>query len=61
MTWADFYLVCFAAGFLFSVLSFVLGAHWHLPFHLHFPGAHGHLHTGAHGQADIMTRHMHRC
>jgi len=25
MTWADFYLICFAVGFLFSFLSFFLG------------------------------------
>ena len=57
MTWADFYLVCFAAGFLFSVLSFVLGGfHWHLPFHIHLPGSvdpHFHVHGGSthHGGA----------
>ena len=41
MTWADFYLICFAVGFTFSVLSFLLGGlHWHLhlPFHFHFDG-----------------------
>ena len=40
MTWADFYLICFAAGFAFSFLSFLLGGsrwHIHMP---HFP--HGH-------------------
>ena len=38
MTWADFYLVCFALGFVFSLLSFLLGGlHWHLPFHTHLP------------------------
>jgi membrane protein implicated in regulation of membrane protease activity len=32
MTWADFYLICFALGFAFSLLSFLLGGlHWHLP------------------------------
>jgi hypothetical protein len=25
MTWSDFYLICFAIGFLFSLLSFMLG------------------------------------
>src|SRR5947209_20160511 len=41
MTWADFYLICFAIGFAFSFLSFVLGGvHWHLPFHIH-----GHVHV----------------
>ena len=40
MNWADFYLICFAAGFAFSFLSFLLGGsrwHIHMP---HFP--HGH-------------------
>jgi hypothetical protein len=40
MTWADFYLICFALGFLFSLLSFLLGGfRWHLP---HVP----HVHLG---------------
>jgi membrane protein implicated in regulation of membrane protease activity len=34
MTWADFYLVCFAVGFLFSLLSFLAGG---LRWHLHLP------------------------
>lgn len=38
MTWSDFYLICFAVGFFFSVLSFALaGLEWHLPFNLHLP------------------------
>ena len=40
MTWADFYLICFAAGFAFSFLSFLMGGargRLHLP-----PFAHGH-------------------
>jgi len=42
MTWADFYLTCFAVGFLLSAISFVVGGlHWHL--HLpHFPDFGGH-------------------
>jgi len=45
MTWANFYLVCFALGFSFSLLSFLMGGwHWHLP---HFLGG-GSLHTGPH-------------
>jgi len=49
MTWADFYLICFAVGFAFSFLSFLLGGiHWHLPFnihgHVHVP--HPHVHVG---------------
>lgn len=44
MTWSDFYLICFAVGFLFSLLSFVAGG---LNLHGHWP--HVHVHTGAHG------------
>jgi len=45
MTWANFYLTCFALGFVFSLLSFLLGGlHWHLP---HFLGG-GHVHAGPH-------------
>jgi hypothetical protein len=45
MTWADFYLVCFAVGFCLSFLSFVFGSspmgRLHLPhFHGHVGGAH---------------------
>jgi hypothetical protein len=44
MTWADFYLICFAIGFCFSFFSFVFGGgrsgHMHLP---HFHG-HGGVH-----------------
>jgi len=57
MTWADFYLICFATGFGFSFLSFVLGGsgsgRFHLPhFHghaggAHFPPAHGRPLPGA--------------
>jgi membrane protein implicated in regulation of membrane protease activity len=44
-TWADFYLICFAAGFCFSFLSFLLGGarfgRVHLPhFHAHVGGSH---------------------
>ena len=41
MTWADFYLICFAVGFLFSLLSFLAGG---LRWHLHLPHfSHGHV------------------
>ena len=45
MTWADFYLICFAVGFCFSFFSFVLGGartgRLHLPhFHGHVGGVH---------------------
>lgn len=53
MTWADFYLICFALGFAFSLLSFLLGGlHWHLPHgwggpHVH--AGHGADHGAGHG------------
>ena len=62
MTWADFYLICFAVGFCFSFFSFVFGSSrfgkLHLPhFHSHgighVPAAHVPSAPGpaAHGQA----------
>ncbi len=50
MTWSDFYLICFAVGFLFSLLSFVAGG---LNAHGHWPHMHGlHFHAGdAHAAA----------
>jgi hypothetical protein len=48
MTWADFYLICFAVGFCFSFFSFVLGSprgHFHFP-HAHGPAGGGHLDAG---------------
>ena len=38
MTWSDFYLICFAIGFLFSLLSFIMGG---LHLHGHWQHAHG--------------------
>src|SRR5215468_8345408 len=53
MTWSDFYLICFAVGFLFSLVSFISGGlhlhgHWPQMHGTHFAGgaAHG---PGAHG------------
>lgn len=46
MTWADFYLVCFAVGFLLSAISFIAGGlrwHLHLP---HLPHGGGHVGGG---------------
>jgi len=46
MTWADFYLTCFAVGFLLSAVSFIAGGmrwHVHLP---HLPHGGGHIATG---------------
>jgi len=43
MTWADFYLICFAVGFCFSLLSFIGGG---LRWHLHLPHF-SHMHVTA--------------
>jgi membrane protein implicated in regulation of membrane protease activity len=46
MTWSDFYLTCFAIGFLLSAVSFIAGGlrwHLHLP---HVPQGGGHVGTG---------------
>ena len=47
MTWSDFYLICFAVGFLLSAISLIAGGlrlHLHLP---HLPhGGLGHLPAG---------------
>ena len=51
MTWADFYLTCFAVGFLLSAVSFIAGGirwHIHLP---HFPHAGGGHAMGGHAAA----------
>jgi len=59
MTWANFYLICFAVGLAFSLLSFfTAGVRWnlhlpHLPPAAHGPAAGGHagaLKGGARGQ-----------
>jgi membrane protein implicated in regulation of membrane protease activity len=48
MTWADFYLLCFALGFALSLLSLLGGLHLHLPhFDFNFGGDHGHGHGHA--------------
>ena len=47
MTWSDFYLICFAAGFIFSLISFISGG---LHFHGHSFHVHD-VHLGAHGHA----------
>lgn len=49
MTWADFYLICFALGFAFSLLSFLVGGlHWHVPHG--WGGPHVHAgHRAGHG------------
>ena len=49
MSWTDFYLICFAFGFVLSLLSLLGSMDLHLPhFHLHIGGGHGHApHAGA--------------
>ncbi len=47
MTWADFYLICFAVGFSFSLLSFLAGG---LRWHLHLPHF-SHVHVATHVHA----------
>lgn len=54
MTWSDFYLICFAVGFLFSFVSFIAGGfrwHVHVP-HLPHGGVGPHL-----GGADVPVGH----
>ena len=42
MTWESFYLTCFLAGLLLTVVAFVFGGHLHLhvPFHIHVGSLH---------------------
>ena len=60
MTWADFYLICFAVGFLLSAISFLGGGlrwHTHLP-HIQHGGARmpvGHVPAATHGSAPHAT------
>lgn len=50
MTWADFYLICFAVGFAFSFLSFLSGGlNLHIP---HLPGGAWHPPVSG-GQASV--------
>ncbi len=54
MTWADFYLICFAVGFLLSAISFIAGGlriHVHLP-HLPHGAGLGHV-SGGGGPAAV--------
>jgi hypothetical protein len=54
MTWADFYLICFAVGFCFSFFSFVFGGA--RTGRLHLPHFHGHV-GGAHLPAAAVASH----
>lgn len=56
MNWELFYLICFATGVIFSVLSFLSGTlhlHIHVPKHFHFGGGHG----GGHGSVGAAHSH----
>jgi len=57
MTLANFFLFCFAVGFLLSLLTFAFGTlHVHLPHHLFGHGAgHGVTHPTGHGMAHAPT------
>ena len=59
MTWADFYLICFAVGFALSFLSFLLGGthgHVHVP---HLPHGHGAMpHVGSAPAAGSPDAHL---
>lgn len=62
MTWANFYLICFAVGFCLSFFSFVFGGartgHLHLPhFHGHIGVAHGPATTVPAGHAPVAASH----
>jgi membrane protein implicated in regulation of membrane protease activity len=47
MTWSDFYLICFAVGFLLSFVSFIAGGlHWHLHIPHFLDLGNGHLPVG---------------
>jgi membrane protein implicated in regulation of membrane protease activity len=50
MTWSDFYLFCFAFGFIFSMVSVLIG-HLHLDFGNGHTADLGYAHTGDAGQA----------
>ena len=63
MTWADFYLICFAVGFAFSFLSFFSGGlKLHIPhlphggWHLPIPG--GHAGAPVAGHAPVSAGHV---
>jgi membrane protein implicated in regulation of membrane protease activity len=57
MTWSDFYLTCFAVGFLLSAVSFIAGGlrwHLHLP---HVPHGGGHVSGGRVGTGHAPLPH----
>jgi len=50
MTWEQFFLGCFAFGFILSLVGFLAGS-THLHFHMGHGPMHGGLHTGSGGAA----------
>jgi hypothetical protein len=55
MTWADFYLICFAVGFCFSFFSFVFGGA--RTGRLHLPHFHGHVGSAHLPSPDVPSAH----
>ena len=55
MTWADFYLICFALGFCLSFFSFVFGSA--RTGRLHLPHVHGHVGSAHMPSAGVPTAH----
>ena len=55
MSWSDFYLICFALGFILSLLSLLGSAHLHLPhIDIHLGGGHAHApHAGGGGGGEV--------
>lgn len=48
MTWESFYLSCFLAGLMLTVVSLMFGAHFHLPLHVHIPSGFHLPHVSVH-------------
>jgi hypothetical protein len=55
MTWADFYLICFAVGFCFSFFSFLFGGS--RTGRLHLPHFHGHVGAAHLPSASVSAAH----
>ena len=55
MTWENLYLTCFLSGLFLTAISFVFGAHLHLPMHVHLPGVHLHSDGAASSPFNLTT------
>jgi membrane protein implicated in regulation of membrane protease activity len=54
MNWSDFYLICFALGFVLSLLSLLGSLHLHLPhIDLHMGGGHAHASHAGGGAGEV--------